>query len=57
MDCLWQDRYTFDLNGIRQRLHRVAQRSIQTLGDVERRRLTVVALGFGYSAPHQGERA
>ena len=47
MDCLWQDRYAFDLDGIRQRLHRVGQRSIQTVGEIERRRLTVVAFGSG----------
>jgi hypothetical protein len=57
MDCRWQKRYAFGLNEIRQRLYRVGHRSIQTLGEIERRRLTIVALGFGYSASHQGERA
>ena len=57
MDCLRLDRYAFGLNGLRQWLYRVGQRSIRTLVAVERRELSVVALGFGYSAPHLGERA
>jgi hypothetical protein len=57
MDRLWLDRYVFGLNGIRQRLHRVGLRSIQALVDVDRRKLTAVVLGFGYSAAYQGERA
>jgi hypothetical protein len=57
MYCLRLDRYAFGLNGFRQLLYRVGQRSIRTLVDVERRELSVVALGFGYSAPYLEERA
>jgi hypothetical protein len=56
MDCPWLDRYAFGLNGFRQRLHRVG-RSIHMFVDVERRKLSAVATGCGYSAPDQGERA
>ena len=57
MDCLRLDRYAFGLNGFRQLLYRVGRRSHRTLVDVERRELSVVALGFGYSAPYLEERA